>query len=142
MAGTSAWLAIVFGLFVMGKQIYINAIFGVPDLFPVSGIIYSFLPALLALAGGFVVLKRLKPGLRLLCTARSFIVGQTLLQAIQIYQTYRVGERMAVEKNDATAAVLADEGVWPYVSDELVMLSICLCGLALALLARRPHYKG
>lgn len=142
MAKASAWLAIAFGLYVISYQAYLIRSFGVSDLFPVPEVAYGLSPGVLLVVGGCVVLKRLKPGLRLLCTAWSFVVGQSLLLSAQIYQTHKLAERMALEENDAVAATLAEPGLLTFISGELVTLSICICGLGLALLARRPHHKG
>ena len=90
--------------------------------------------------GAVVVLKRVRPGLRLLCTAWSFILGQTVLYAVQAYQTISLGREQAFKNPDEAVFPIDETPVVAYIATDLVVILISVVGLLLALNARRPNH--
>lgn len=121
MAKASAWLAVVIG-FPLSIIFFLSIIQSGQNFWDRGFAIVGLIEMSLLLAGGGVVLARRKPGLRLLAAGWALTIGVNLGLGL---------------------SPLRPEG--PQATDQptfYIALIISLCGLVLALLARRPHHKN
>ncbi|MEO0413027.1 MAG: hypothetical protein AAF221_14435 [Pseudomonadota bacterium] len=142
MARASAWLALVFGLLQISFTLYGSfrgkAAFDAPLYLDV----YQVLPGILCVAGGAVVVTRVKPGLRLLSAAWAYFIGTVLVRMAE-----QIVQHEAAKQNGPISTKVGEpvfEPVFPIqlLQQNTLVLICAVIGLSLALLARRPNHKS
>lgn len=142
MAWASAWLALAFGLLQVSLKVYgITTSVRVIEA-PLYLDFYQVLPGLMCIAGGVVVLRRVRPGLRLLSAAWAFSLGLVLVRmtdAIVQYETLKQNNPISTKVGEPVY-----EPAFPiHLAQQDTLVLVCaLTGLFLALLARRPTHKN